>query len=409
MKNINITILLLVLFSVYILGCDRNKSPEEILTRSDELRSQINSCAFTYIDVNDNGDAANQIKYKCYAKWNTADEDEFILMLRFESEDGKILTYDGDTYRAINPEKEKVFVVTRRYDPARFVKRFARIVEKVMLPKPDEDNDKASDDKLVVFDGTSRVGGILCDIISKSGPAFDENSSFHMISYIGVEDGITRKQSFTIYANGLKIQYDKTILKDIHTNIELHDSLFTVSIPKDYKLDKYSPPKSSGKGESSELLGIGQTAPDWTLLDGNGDSLSLSDMLGRPVVLDFWGTWCVWCVVAMPKINTVHERYASLGVNIIGISCREPDGAEPVKFMEDRGMKYKVVLNGDSVAKAYNVRGFPTLYVVGSDGKIVFAEAGYRDDIDSVLSAIIEADSAVAGRLDTIVSAGELQ
>ncbi len=410
MKKINISLLLLALFSLSILSCERNKIPEDIINRSDSLRTQIESTTFTYIGVYDNSGITQQDSYKCYAKRGKDNEDEGILMLRVEGTDGRVVTYDGDTFRSINPEKKEVFVVTRKYNPAKFVRRYMRMINMVMAKQSDENDDKANDDVVTTFDGTARVDGILCDIISKSGPAFDDNSKFYSLSYLGIEDGIARKESFTLFANGLKIQYDKSIVTDIKTNIELPDSLFAASVPKGYKLDKYSVGKSSGRGESPQLLAIGELAPNWRLAGGNGDSVSLSDMLGRPVVLDFWGTWCVWCVVAMPKINNIYEKYNRFGINVIGISCREPEEADPSKFMADRGIKYKALLNGDSVAKSYNVSGFPTLYVIGSDGRIIFSEAGYRDDIDSVLSAIIEADSAVAVQLDTIPSsAGTMQ
>ena len=71
--------------------------------------------------------------------------------------------------------------------------------------------------------------------------------------------------------------------------------------------------------EPAKTLEIGQEAPDFTLADNKGDSLCLSSLRGQYVVLDFWGTWCKWCISGMPKMNfglSAHLEYKGFDLSI---------------------------------------------------------------------------------------------
>ncbi len=111
-------------------------------------------------------------------------------------------------------------------------------------------------------------------------------------------------------------------------------------------------------------------APEFTLPRLDGGELSLADLRGRVVVIDFWATWCPPCIFQIPILNEIHERYAGRGVEVLGISV-DTAGADAVRgFAKEQGIAYPVLLGDESLARAYGAPGYPSLVVVAPDGTI---------------------------------------
>lgn len=163
------------------------------------------------------------------------------------------------------------------------------------------------------------------------------------------------------------------------------------------KSDKADKPEkhSANKGKKPEerkdagLLAVGAQAPEWTLKDAAGKEHKLSEFKGKVVVMDFWATWCGPCKKAMPSIQKTHEKFKDKGVVVIGVSTWEKDG-DPVTYMKEKGFNYSLYLKGDEVAKQYGVTGIPAFFVIGGDGKIVFAEQGFDPSDEKKLEKVIE-------------------
>ena len=115
----------------------------------------------------------------------------------------------------------------------------------------------------------------------------------------------------------------------------------------------------------------GDAAPNFTLNDINGKSFTLSSMRGKYVILDFWGSWCGWCIKGIPQMKEYYAKYAGK-FEIIGIDCgdTEEKWQAAVKQYE---LPWIHVYNprGTTVQKDYEIQGFPTKIIVGPDGKIV--------------------------------------
>ena len=120
----------------------------------------------------------------------------------------------------------------------------------------------------------------------------------------------------------------------------------------------------------------GTVAPDFTLNDPTGKPLSLSSLRGKYVVLDFWGTWCGWCIRGIPKMKEYYSKYKNQ-FEILSIDCNESK-EKWLAGLKKYEMPWLHVYNPDntSVREDYAIQGYPTKIIVGPDGKIVKTVVG---------------------------------
>ena len=115
-----------------------------------------------------------------------------------------------------------------------------------------------------------------------------------------------------------------------------------------------------------------QMAPDFTLNDINGKPLSLSSLRGKYVIIDFWGTWCIWCVRGMPMMKEYYKKYSDK-MEILGVDCNDPEKKWKAGVKE-LDLPWKHVYNpkgSTEVLEKYEIEGFPTKVLVDPEGKLV--------------------------------------
>ncbi len=129
---------------------------------------------------------------------------------------------------------------------------------------------------------------------------------------------------------------------------------------------------------------VGELAPDFTVLDAAGKEVKLSDYRGKLVLLDIWATWCGPCVASMPHNSELAEEFAKDGLVILAV-CASDSRANYDGWVERNATKYKFLTAHDPAGKdwaksvfntGYGVTGFPTLYLIGRDGRVVGMTAG---------------------------------
>jgi len=110
------------------------------------------------------------------------------------------------------------------------------------------------------------------------------------------------------------------------------------------------------------------------------ESFKLSSIVGQKLVLlNFWTTWCPYCVKEIPDLKSLYEKYNEDGLEIISVNIGENE-KDVAKFISVREVKYKVLLDKrGQVARSYGVRGIPTNFLIGSNGEIIFAAHGLPD------------------------------
>lgn len=111
-------------------------------------------------------------------------------------------------------------------------------------------------------------------------------------------------------------------------------------------------------------------APDFTLKDINGNNISLSDYKGKWVILDFWGSWCGWCIKGFPQLKEAYEKYGNEMV-IIGIDCNDTK-KDWLDALEKYRLPWINLYNpqDSNVLKDYEIQVFPTKIIINPEGKI---------------------------------------
>jgi len=113
---------------------------------------------------------------------------------------------------------------------------------------------------------------------------------------------------------------------------------------------------------------------DFTLRGVNGRPVKLGAMRGKPVILDFWATWCEPCRREMPELNRIYHQYRSQGLEVIGISVDtiKGEGVSAVApFIKEFGIKYPIVMADQDMVKRLGVWGIPTTLFIDPAGGLV--------------------------------------
>lgn len=119
-------------------------------------------------------------------------------------------------------------------------------------------------------------------------------------------------------------------------------------------------------------------APSFTLPDLDGKDVSLSDFRGKWVILDFWGSWCGWCIKGFPELKSAYEKYKP-ELEVIGIDCQETPERWRAGVEKHQLPWVHVYLSKDkqeALLSAYGVQGFPTKIIVNPEGKIMNITSG---------------------------------
>jgi peroxiredoxin len=122
-----------------------------------------------------------------------------------------------------------------------------------------------------------------------------------------------------------------------------------------------------------------KVAPDFTLLDIDGQQVSLQQYRGKVVFLNFWATWCIPCREEMAALERLHQTYQAQDLAIISIDLKE--GVDQVKaFFQKHGLSFPSLLDPNGVVfRDYLVAGMPTTYLIDRDGTMVARGVGGRD------------------------------
>jgi peroxiredoxin len=138
-------------------------------------------------------------------------------------------------------------------------------------------------------------------------------------------------------------------------------------------------------------------APDFTLQSLDGKSMSLSDLRGKAVLLNFWATWCTPCKIEMPWFVELQNQYRAQGLQIVGVAMDDASKEDIAKFAKDMGVNYPILIGKEAVGDQYGgVPALPETFFIGRDGKIVDKILGLKGkgDIEEDIKRALETQPA---------------
>ncbi|MBQ8957845.1 MAG: TlpA family protein disulfide reductase [Bacteroidales bacterium] len=249
--------------------------------------------------------------------------------------------------------------------------------------RPLKNDEKLADTAYAYSMSTDRLNGRTCYRVNIIGPTWEnkmlgmkgirqetdiwiDKKSYIPIRYAQAADIV--QQGDTLY------QYEECRLNNLKEDANL-TLLNLESIPKNVILKDYTPTKSP------EPLKEGEVVPQWTLESLDGDSVSLADLKGKVVLLDFFYKSCGPCVAAMPYLQRLHEQYKDKGFVVVGIDPFDTK-EELFEFLEKRGITYTILFCNKELPTQYHVDGYPNLFLLDREGKLIQLYSGYRQKLN---------------------------
>jgi thiol-disulfide isomerase/thioredoxin len=143
---------------------------------------------------------------------------------------------------------------------------------------------------------------------------------------------------------------------------------------------------------------VGKTAPAFKLATLDGKKVSLADYKGRPVLVNFWATYCAPCKLEMPWFEEFRKQYAAQGFEILGVTDDPEAGKDLIqKAVTKAGVSYPILLADDKIAKAYgDIELLPMSFYVDRNGIVVQQTAGLgtKEEIEANIKKVIAAGTS---------------
>jgi len=210
----------------------------------------------------------------------------------------------------------------------------------------------------VVWEGRSVVEGEPCDSIRIDYADDDEDARW----CIGVDDHLPRKLE---WINGDEV----TALEiwDVDSSPGITESTFTLATPAGFELveQPYGPAR-------------GEAAAPWSLATPSGTTVSLRELEGNVVILDFWASWCAPCVQSLKGLQELRGELAGSRVEIFAVNTME--SGDPVKFLREQGIDLPLLLEGDELHLQYARGSIPAFVVLDARGHHFGMGIGYHGD-----------------------------
>jgi peroxiredoxin len=135
----------------------------------------------------------------------------------------------------------------------------------------------------------------------------------------------------------------------------------------------------------------GDKAPPFQVADLEGVRRNLGDWAGKPLVLNFWGTFCPPCTEEMPALQNQAAKWAEQGVGVVGMNLGE-NAVTVRSFIQQYGIRFPIYMDvDDTVRKAYGVNQYPTTFFIRPDGRVHKIIIGKMDEamIESTVEAML--------------------
>lgn len=237
---------------------------------------------------------------------------------------------------------------------------------------------------LIISDKT--IGKAVADTMINGTPNYLITLSLNKrrIKYLGNNfDAMTTKYNFIykiiinkkndlpfeiLQVNDLNDDFIKTSFVNINTDVQQQPT--EQSWYYSTYMDEY---KQAKQKEIPQLISVGSIALNWTLpLYNKNENISLSELKGKVILLDFWFKNCGPCIESVPHLNAINAKFKSKKFEILGINSW--DSKKDIDwFCNKHEVAYNVLMNGKDLAEKYGVNLFPTIVLIDKQGKVLYS------------------------------------
>ena len=179
------------------------------------------------------------------------------------------------------------------------------------------------------------------------------------------------REGFSMVSNQVKNGKMKSFMDTLTAQLEAQDA------------------RDAQRKEAEKMLQPGMPAPEITLNDLDGKPFSLSQLKGKYVIIDWWGSWCIWCIRGIPKMKEYYAKYSDK-LEILGVDCNDTEDKwkDAVKKYE-LPWKHVYMPRDSKLTATYAIQGYPTKCIINPDGtinKIIVGEdPKFYDYLDELL------------------------
>ena len=202
-------------------------------------------------------------------------------------------------------------------------------------------------------------------------------------------------QGLTLHQLMIDRDGDGVFLTSLYGQIEkLEDEAFWVNEPflidgQAYKLSHVSATGDQLVVERSDqtvALAVGFEMPNATVTRLDSSAIELTARRGKPVVINWWQTFCPPCAAEIPELNELVEKYADRDIEFLAIADNE--GPELKQFLEEHPFAYEIALGNDEAVRIFG-QGYPRNVILNSDGKVIYDVHGFSADSTDRIDAVI--------------------
>jgi cytochrome c biogenesis protein CcmG, thiol:disulfide interchange protein DsbE len=146
----------------------------------------------------------------------------------------------------------------------------------------------------------------------------------------------------------------------------------------------------ASNGSAPAHAGLGSPAPGFSEPTVSGGTLTMASLAGKPVLLDFFATWCPPCNEEAPMVQAVADKYASAGLRVVGVDVLE-NAAKAKQFVDTHHLRYPALVDSGTLRDAYNINGMPVTVFIDKTGVVRSIEIGElsRDEMESDIKKIL--------------------
>lgn len=185
--------------------------------------------------------------------------------------------------------------------------------------------------------------------------------------------------------NGTRMIYDHTISNIKYNEPEIETNIALTETFPDYTITNY---KDQFIKEKESVSLLGKKAVDFSYPAQSGETISLASLKGKIVLLDFWESWCGYCILSFPKLTKLYQKYKAKNVEVIGISSENKKQIEKLLTLND--VQYPNLFADKEIIKNYGITNRPTYILIDEQGTIIACSYGELDVIEKKLEEIIK-------------------